>query len=320
MAALIFALPNELIIEIFLRCLPHSPNRKYYPWPRAAPLLLTYVCRHWKLLALASPELWSSVEKQFAGAALPESTTPSDRLLELCLQRAQSRQIRLSVLWIPPQSLCDLMQRFPTITHLRVGYGHREITPHLEIVSSRFAGLETLEVWNGNIFEWITAPALRELLCEREFSPKLIARMVMRSGCSRTLTTLQLRAPGMRSALVDLLRLLPAVVSLQIHEPRISEPASLRRIRYLPSVVHALQDEDVVPRLSELDLSSCFVPSSYAALTEILTRRRTKLCKVKLHLQWGMQIMEARMDPTTGARLAEMQRDGLDLFITSSSW
>ena len=53
----ISALPTELLLEIFMGCLPEHPE----PSRKVAPLLLCRVCSKWRAIALAQPQLWTSL-------------------------------------------------------------------------------------------------------------------------------------------------------------------------------------------------------------------------------------------------------------------
>ncbi|KIJ67549.1 hypothetical protein HYDPIDRAFT_84776, partial [Hydnomerulius pinastri MD-312] len=49
-------LPDELLQEIFKRCLPN--DRYIVPKINCAPLVLTQICRRWRVVARATSELW----------------------------------------------------------------------------------------------------------------------------------------------------------------------------------------------------------------------------------------------------------------------
>ncbi|KAE9397862.1 hypothetical protein BT96DRAFT_822742, partial [Gymnopus androsaceus JB14] len=53
-------IPPETLSEIFIQCLPTEPS---YPVRdlNEAPLLLTTVCRHWRIVSLNTPLLWNSL-------------------------------------------------------------------------------------------------------------------------------------------------------------------------------------------------------------------------------------------------------------------
>jgi len=52
--------PNEIVGEIFLHCLPNSKFHR--PDPHLAPILLTHVCRSWRDFARQYGPLWSSIQ------------------------------------------------------------------------------------------------------------------------------------------------------------------------------------------------------------------------------------------------------------------
>ncbi|KAJ7830478.1 hypothetical protein B0H13DRAFT_1503947, partial [Mycena leptocephala] len=49
-------LPVELWSKIFRCALPR--DGRVHPSPKVAPLLLAQICRQWRAVALATPELW----------------------------------------------------------------------------------------------------------------------------------------------------------------------------------------------------------------------------------------------------------------------
>jgi hypothetical protein len=57
----VLALPNEIVCEIFVYFLPPYP---ICPPPTGplSPILLTHICRGWREIALASPELWRAIQ------------------------------------------------------------------------------------------------------------------------------------------------------------------------------------------------------------------------------------------------------------------
>lgn len=55
------ALPDELMSLIFLNCLETDDIGCVTPSSTAAPLLLSWVCRHWRRICLATPQLWTGI-------------------------------------------------------------------------------------------------------------------------------------------------------------------------------------------------------------------------------------------------------------------
>ncbi|KAJ7170877.1 hypothetical protein C8R43DRAFT_1231598 [Mycena crocata] len=54
----VLTLPGEITSEIFIHCLPDIWPRE--PQSSISPLLLTCICRQWRNIALATPQLWST--------------------------------------------------------------------------------------------------------------------------------------------------------------------------------------------------------------------------------------------------------------------
>ncbi|KAJ7098605.1 hypothetical protein B0H15DRAFT_771834, partial [Mycena belliarum] len=58
----VLTIPSEITSEIFIQCLPPSPafsaEEKEGPSPSVAPLLLLQICREWRSIAIATPQLW----------------------------------------------------------------------------------------------------------------------------------------------------------------------------------------------------------------------------------------------------------------------
>ncbi|KAJ6590969.1 hypothetical protein DFH09DRAFT_1138209 [Mycena vulgaris] len=56
----VLTLPNEIVSEIFVHCLPVYPKRPPLFGP-SSPTRLTQICRKWKEIALSCPALWRAV-------------------------------------------------------------------------------------------------------------------------------------------------------------------------------------------------------------------------------------------------------------------
>ncbi|KAF8175470.1 hypothetical protein K438DRAFT_1608588, partial [Mycena galopus ATCC 62051] len=50
----VLSLPPEITSHIFIQSLPEDTR----PSPRSAPLLLVQICRSWRVIAIATPDLW----------------------------------------------------------------------------------------------------------------------------------------------------------------------------------------------------------------------------------------------------------------------
>ncbi|KAJ6476461.1 hypothetical protein C8R47DRAFT_1290277 [Mycena vitilis] len=93
-------LPTELILCIFVACLPD--HGRVRPSAGAAPLLLAQICRQWREIALASCELWSSVD-----LAIPKDCDRGGytQLLETWLGRAKDRPLSFTLRAQPRQDV-----------------------------------------------------------------------------------------------------------------------------------------------------------------------------------------------------------------------
>ena len=54
-------LPDELLSAIFVSCLEPDDIGCTVPSKHSAPLVLSWVCRHWRRICLATPRLWSGI-------------------------------------------------------------------------------------------------------------------------------------------------------------------------------------------------------------------------------------------------------------------
>ncbi|KAJ6552904.1 hypothetical protein B0H19DRAFT_1155205, partial [Mycena capillaripes] len=65
------SVPNDVLSEIFLHCLPQAKHIAASHFPRllflipsveTAPVLLCRVCIRWRVTAMATPRLWTSLD------------------------------------------------------------------------------------------------------------------------------------------------------------------------------------------------------------------------------------------------------------------
>ncbi|KAF8189054.1 hypothetical protein BJ912DRAFT_1042419 [Pholiota molesta] len=63
-------LPYEILLEIFIHCLPRYPLLQQQPSTTSAPILLCHVCSSWRRLAQAFPTLWTHLSYEFPIVAI----------------------------------------------------------------------------------------------------------------------------------------------------------------------------------------------------------------------------------------------------------
>ncbi|KIK66631.1 hypothetical protein GYMLUDRAFT_111336, partial [Collybiopsis luxurians FD-317 M1] len=88
-------LPTEILIEIFVHCLPTDsyPVRSL----KEAPLLLTTVCRSWRNVAIGSAHLWNALHVNFPNEMLVEDIALRASGVQLWLERSGSLPLFISL-------------------------------------------------------------------------------------------------------------------------------------------------------------------------------------------------------------------------------
>lgn len=85
-------LPTEILQQIFKSCLPN--DRYVIPHILSAPLLLCQICRRWRDIAQATPELWSSIDVHDWGVWTADFYTA---MVARWLAAARTRPLAVSV-------------------------------------------------------------------------------------------------------------------------------------------------------------------------------------------------------------------------------
>ncbi|KAJ7020303.1 hypothetical protein C8F04DRAFT_1403734 [Mycena alexandri] len=91
----VLTLPPEITSHIFLDCLPF--HGRVQPSSIKAPLVLAQVCQYWRDIALATPQLWSSIDMklEIGQPNIPDKGTIA--LLRTWLSRAKRSPISLTL-------------------------------------------------------------------------------------------------------------------------------------------------------------------------------------------------------------------------------
>ncbi|KAJ6496794.1 hypothetical protein DFH09DRAFT_853496, partial [Mycena vulgaris] len=89
-------LPPEVICEIFLHCLPDTEYVE--PDSSSAPLLMCWICRQWRDIALATPGLWASLYLDLDRFCLKEDPTQGlDDLFCAWLSNARNKPLSVKI-------------------------------------------------------------------------------------------------------------------------------------------------------------------------------------------------------------------------------
>ncbi|KAF7367564.1 F-box domain-containing protein [Mycena sanguinolenta] len=167
----VLTLPNEVIAEIFIHCIPIYPSCRYRPFTGAeSPTLLTRICRKWRGIALETPALWRAI-------SLPDPGVPPEKQGALCdtwLSRSRGcpisvqfnlkRKCEIEILpGIAPHRarLEYLAVNKASLAHLRdIAAGPMPLLCHLEL---RLFG-KNQHVPGGAKVSFLDAPLLRTVL------------------------------------------------------------------------------------------------------------------------------------------------------------
>ncbi|KAF9477104.1 hypothetical protein BDN70DRAFT_881529 [Pholiota conissans] len=101
-------LPDDVLTEIFLWCLPTVHEAVMDE--TEAPLLLTTVCRRWRIVAHQMPRLWASLHIAMPHTPRFRGRVASERMQEIqgVFQDSVRRHQRAIILWLDRAKVCPL--------------------------------------------------------------------------------------------------------------------------------------------------------------------------------------------------------------------
>ncbi|KAK6978027.1 F-box domain-containing protein [Favolaschia claudopus] len=160
----VLSLPDEMVCEIFVRFLPPYPD----PSPLVgllSPTTLTHVCRRWREVALATPDLWKAIDLIPPDCLSQISSTRSIGTIPLNSLH-QTRARTLGSLWIKRSGTHPLSIRavdldnpsfpiFSTLLPHRARLEHltlhlRSGLPLLKLTTDPLPRLRSLNLWFQN--------------------------------------------------------------------------------------------------------------------------------------------------------------------------
>ncbi|KAG1776999.1 hypothetical protein EV702DRAFT_1278879 [Suillus placidus] len=134
-------LPTEILIQIFLYCMPETGH--WTPAPYLAPMLLTTVCRRWREVAVDMPGLWRRLRLEVGHGDWQQRAYCYDS----CLKRSRGLQLSLRLEchndWTELRSL--LRPYVDQISSLTLGF----FSGTGALVMSDFRALEELVISTG---------------------------------------------------------------------------------------------------------------------------------------------------------------------------
>ncbi|KAK0491703.1 hypothetical protein EDD18DRAFT_1334584 [Armillaria luteobubalina] len=92
-------LPTELLTDIFIRCSSLRDRSDSPLDPSAFPWTLSHVCRKWREVAIATPELWSSIHLNFEDDPFLNGSRKREAafMLGIILDRARPHDLDISI-------------------------------------------------------------------------------------------------------------------------------------------------------------------------------------------------------------------------------
>ncbi|KAF7358725.1 F-box domain-containing protein [Mycena sanguinolenta] len=185
-------LPFELTSEIFILCLPL--RRRVRPHRNRAPLNLAGTCSQWRAVAIATPQLWTSISLDFAGipyyglaslfgdAEVESVEDHSVALMDLWFTRAAGHRLSISLTCSGKQQLPE--EFLATMGAYLAQWGRIELTmPTADLLaldkltgSGPFPLLESLSMQATDIVEGLVSTFDANLV---RYSPNLKALRLM---------------------------------------------------------------------------------------------------------------------------------------------
>ncbi|KAF7331388.1 F-box domain-containing protein [Mycena kentingensis (nom. inval.)] len=266
-------IPNELLCTIFTECLPPPPIA---PSPQTAPMLLTQVCSHWRAVAFAAPELWSSL----AYARKFNLNVPSDPFLNAWLGRAQSQPVLLDLaaayaygnrVPFSAELFRPILRSVANLHGLRIGSPIAGFSEAAQKVSA--PTIRSLTVVHGVLaaaLAWLDLPGLIHLDTYASIEiPELRAFLAL-PGTHLTKLTIHITRRTREDELVELLGDLGTLVYLCVDEQR---DVWTMGHSFLELVASAAAPS-LLPRLEELVINTSSRCLKYPALVDFL-----RLCR-----------------------------------------
>ncbi|KAJ7639454.1 hypothetical protein FB45DRAFT_1024174 [Roridomyces roridus] len=102
----VLSLPNEIVSEIFIQCLPPYPACPPVRGP-SSPTCLTHICRKWRDIALTTPQLWRAIPFRAAGNPHVQAWLERSRSCPLSIFWDESNVFGH---WPPPKSLKTIIR------------------------------------------------------------------------------------------------------------------------------------------------------------------------------------------------------------------
>ncbi|KAJ7902995.1 hypothetical protein B0H13DRAFT_2513053 [Mycena leptocephala] len=280
----VLELPYELTTKIFIYCLPF--HRRVRPEPTQAPLQLSQICNHWRAVALATPELWSSILLEFPNATFsPDADPIPDHrcdLFDLWLTRAGNYPLSITTI-LPDPGSCVPEKFF----NLMAGHSHHWGRIELEMAERDLVNLNKIRgpfpmlhsfaicvPWNrdtsfpaeSTLNAVLAAQNLQALHLAEGFSQIMSSPHVSKLPASlKALRAVHLRSPSPLEGFISILQRFPQILHLGVQ---------------VDSILMTTSPQTVIPYLKSLILGgSC----AFLSLIGIPTLEHLQVSLMKPH-------------------------------------
>ncbi|KAJ7725970.1 hypothetical protein B0H16DRAFT_1894963 [Mycena metata] len=269
----VLTLPPEITSEIFVQCTAHYIDNK--PDSQSAPLVLTYVCKAWRDIAVHETRLWRSFRVAFYE---PERYSIQTRhtlnLVRTYLERAGTGPLDMHIMhvhlhprtdspWTVDPLLHDIIRRSSQWHKVFLSLPWFILAEHFRDKMD-FSTLETLALAGATdgpsrlcpISAFAAAPKLRDVTLYNCATPSIIALPWVQ------LTRFDVRGYNAETCL-EVLRLAPNLISCAFHGPHRRDavpdilPPPHRQLRHLTicgSGLNALLSRLTLPKLEEITI------------------------------------------------------------------
>ncbi|KAJ7038929.1 hypothetical protein C8F04DRAFT_1392738 [Mycena alexandri] len=295
------ALPVELTCEIFLHCIsvsPIAPNASPSRPLDDPPVLLTKICRKWRLIALSMPSLWSDVQLEFGGrrglrVAYIDSWWNS--FLETWFSRAQQQPLGITISNLNPTD----PDSDPALFGLLDNHRHRwrNLAINLPFMAFRqFSAidplpmLERLAIGAHNVPREVETP-----ITAFQFAP-LLNHVSLGCGLRpryfilpwEQLTRLELAAARVEDCL-ECLRQAPRIAICVLEIQDTGSPTPIPPLLRLRSITLSGTDPSIIlqfvamPGLEDLDIAGTLNSEDLTRMNFFVSRSQCQLRRLRVH-------------------------------------
>ncbi|KAN0140548.1 hypothetical protein V8E53_001757 [Lactarius tabidus] len=269
-AANINALPVEILAHVFAFC-TDQPNKSFPLHQSPAWLPITHVCRHWRIVALSHPPLWTSITPEL-----------SLRWVKIFMERSRTMLMDFDIcisLYRETDYFKDiilLLSDFTRIRSLRFTGTHRTVCPIIDSLCTSLP-VQSLSLFldeYGEKFEHVFSDNLFGGMAPiRRLHFVVNGRVVVPHWLLRGLTHFTSTESISPTELLNILPQMPALTYLELHP-----------LSYLWSEYKPQPSPIQIPQLKNLISHATHDPETFVLLNRLLLLNDGAKRRLELHL------------------------------------